>query len=69
MTKSGTVYFGRTGRRCGSNGKILRWKRGQKVVRLLEFPAGIDISDSHIVGGKTPELFIDIDNPFVVDHS
>ena len=56
VTEDGTVYFGRTGRRCGLNGKILRWSSGD-VETLVRLADGIDLSDGYVVDGARPEYF------------
>ena len=53
VTPRGTVYFGRSGRRCGSNFRLLRWKPGQGVGIVKRFKLGNDMSDSFVY--RTPQ--------------
>ncbi|HEX2051687.1 MAG TPA: hypothetical protein VHJ34_13805 [Actinomycetota bacterium] len=48
VTDDGTVYFGRTGRRCGSNARLMRWVPGRGTHEVVDFPRRIDISDSYV---------------------
>lgn len=49
VTDNGTVYFERTGRRCGSNARIMRYPRGGPFATVLTLPAGIDLSSTNVL--------------------
>jgi hypothetical protein len=48
VTENGTVYFGRAGRRCGSRPRWMRYPRGGSLATVLNFPSGIDMTDSYV---------------------
>ena len=49
VTENGTVYFGRTGRRCGSNNpRVMRYPRQGPLAVVLRLPEGVDMSDSYV---------------------
>ena len=56
VTRRGVVHFGRTGRRCGSRTKLLRWSKRTGLDRLTRLPDGIDISDSYVSRDRTGTL-------------
>ena len=56
VTRRGVVHFGRSGRRCGSRSKLLRWSKRTGLDRLIRLPDGIDISDSYVSRDRSGAL-------------
>lgn len=48
VSRRGVVYFARSGRNCGSDVRILRWKKGRGTKRLIALPNGVDTGDSYV---------------------
>jgi Tol biopolymer transport system component len=48
VTPSGTVYFERSGLRCGSNPRIMRYARGATPTTVLQLPSGADMSTTYV---------------------
>lgn len=48
VTRQGTVYFSRSGRRCGTNTAFFRWRPGDGVTQVIDFPNGVDMASSFV---------------------
>ena len=48
VTDQGTVYFGRSGTRCGRRTGLYRWEPGTEAVQVVDFPDGIDMGQSFV---------------------
>ena len=48
VTENGTVYFERTGARCGSNPRIMRYQQASTPTTVVQLPSGIDMSSSYV---------------------
>jgi hypothetical protein len=48
VTENGTVYFERSGLRCGSNARIVRYPLGGPLATVLSLPKGIDLSSTYV---------------------
>ena len=46
VTENGTVYFERSGRKCGSNARIMRYPQGGPLTTVLTLPAGTDMGST-----------------------
>ena len=48
VTENGTVYFERSGPRCGSNARIIRYPLGGPLTTVLSLPSGIDMTSTYV---------------------
>lgn len=48
VTHRGTVFFGATGKDCGENARLMRWRGGNRSQTVLRLPARTDLSDTFV---------------------
>jgi Divergent InlB B-repeat domain len=52
VTAEGTVYFVRSGGKCGSSVRLMRYFPGRRAKALVKLPEGKNIADTYAFGGR-----------------